>query len=68
MSRNSVAGFMMGVSFGVIVGYFLKTPEEWRTHSNRRAPRSKEEERPKQVFRMQARAEPGFSTARSKLS
>jgi hypothetical protein len=28
MSRDNVAGFMMGISAGVVIGYFLKPPDE----------------------------------------
>ena len=33
MSKKSIAGFMMGISFGVIVGYFLKPPDD-RVHES----------------------------------
>jgi len=30
MSRTSIAGFMMGVSVGTVVGYVLKPPDDFR--------------------------------------
>ena len=29
MSREIIAGFVIGISFGVLVGYFLKPSDDW---------------------------------------